>query len=645
MGGLGVHAQQPAKTSQTNVVVEVLFYCDGTIYAYNHSNIEYLGPLDSAQVDSLRTVWQCYDVYPPAGTPVYTDTGASFYYRFLQQGVHSLVLSCYCYNDSLQFSKTYLFDNTVTQTTLPVASADTVCPHTLVTIVDATPDSVTTDGRQWWVGSWMLSNVGDSVTLTVDTSVVVTLRYPRYEPIYNLQGVLVDTAQCPVDGQVTVTTAPTVTDYDTLVYCFDTSFLWHGNHLASSGSYSDTHTTRYGCDSSYYLQLTIHPDFVQYDTVVQCSDTAIFYQGHRFDQSGSYTVNYPIASGCDSSYHLYFKQNRTYQFIDTVNSCDGSDYLYHGQSFTVPGDYQLTFATVEGCDSLYSLRLNDYTLSTRWEFSTDGTHWSWDSVPFTSCEPFSLRMRHHSQGVEHARWLLGDSTTSYLTNVHHHYPAGRYSITLLVSNSGGCADTLRFPDAVEVFAIPHAQFDWSPEAVCYTHSEMDLINLSTPIDSNARFLWTIEHEDGYDTLSQWQPHYRWQLNNNVHEQDFSISLAEYYPYVTLRGDTVVCADSVERTITLRNDYLFFPNAVTPNGDGINDEWRIVGLLEFRCFPDNHLYIYNRWGRLIFESHFIDSDDDFWTPPSDIPDGTYYYSFEGKGTCGHVVRRGVIELLR
>lgn len=651
LGALCAQAQQPAKTQQTTIAIDTLFYCDGTFLACNHSTNSYLSVSDPFQVDTSLTVWEFFDVCPPSGIPIHCDTGGSVFYQFTQQGTHAVRVLCYCYNDSLQFEKIYCYNNSIEHTTLPLASADTVCPHSLVTIVDATPwaDSLEDLERRWMVENGptinTLPTTADSIDLTIDEPTIIVLQYLRSEIIYDLYKDSIGLAYCPYSGQVTIHTAPMVNDHDTLVFCVDTTLLWHGQSLTASGFFVDTHTTRYGCDSSYYLSLTIHPDFVQYDTLVQCSDSAIVYHGQTFVQSGNYTISYPIASGCDSSYHLLFEQHKHYSFHDTVNSCDGSDYRYHERIYTVPGTYMLPYTTHAGCDSIYHLQLNDYTLMGRWEFSNDHEHWVNDSIPFESCEPFHLYMRHHSVGATQTQWLLGDGSSSNLTSVLHSYSAGLYSISLLLSNEGGCADTLLFPNAVQVFANPEVQFDWDPAWANYSMPEITLINQSTPLDSNAHFLWTIEHPDGYDTFSDWYPRYRWTPANEVREQSFSIALAEHYYNPTLSGDTVVCSDSSYRTITLRNDYLYFPNVVTPNGDGINDTWRIVGLLEFGCYPDNHLYIYNRWGRLLYERHYIDSEDDFWIPPTDIPDGTYYFRFDGKGDCGHAVHNGVIEILR
>jgi gliding motility-associated-like protein len=44
---------------------------------------------------------------------------------------------------------------------------------------------------------------------------------------------------------------------------------------------------------------------------------------------------------------------------------------------------------------------------------------------------------------------------------------------------------------------------------------------------------------------------------------------------------------------------FFSNVFTPNNDGINDFFQVKGNLE--CDDLFHLQIFNRWGKLLFET--------------------------------------------
>ena len=62
--------------------------------------------------------------------------------------------------------------------------------------------------------------------------------------------------------------------------------------------------------------------------------------------------------------------------------------------------------------------------------------------------------------------------------------------------------------------------------------------------------------------------------------------------------------------------LFVPNGFSPNGDGINDVFKVSGnAIDFEEYEFN---IFNRWGQVIFSST---SPEDVWT--GEFNNGEYY----------------------
>lgn len=86
-------------------------------------------------------------------------------------------------------------------------------------------------------------------------------------------------------------------------------------------------------------------------------------------------------------------------------------------------------------------------------------------------------------------------------------------------------------------------------------------------------------------------------------------------------------DSVVFDISISSSQLLVPNVFTPNGDGINDEFRVM----YRSLAEFHCWVYNRWGKLVYE----------WDDPAKGWDGTingrpaaagaYYYIIRARGT--------------
>ena len=92
-------------------------------------------------------------------------------------------------------------------------------------------------------------------------------------------------------------------------------------------------------------------------------------------------------------------------------------------------------------------------------------------------------------------------------------------------------------------------------------------------------------------------------------------------------DQYGCKATANVTVTLGCDTLDIPNGYSPNGDGTNDYFVIDGI---NNYPGNSIFIYNRWGNLIFKQRDYDNK---WNGTSNVggvmfgdelPNGTYYF---------------------
>lgn len=98
---------------------------------------------------------------------------------------------------------------------------------------------------------------------------------------------------------------------------------------------------------------------------------------------------------------------------------------------------------------------------------------------------------------------------------------------------------------------------------------------------------------------------------------------------------------------------FIPNIITPNGDGLND-WFKIPCLDGRTYPDNSLVVYSQWGDKVFEDTGYTNDPNDPLHPAwrgtlngnageDLPDGVYYYIF--KPGPSEKTLKGFIEIIR
>ena len=100
--------------------------------------------------------------------------------------------------------------------------------------------------------------------------------------------------------------------------------------------------------------------------------------------------------------------------------------------------------------------------------------------------------------------------------------------------------------------------------------------------------------------------------------------------ITLTGTQGTCVESYSQIIIVNEpaSSIIIPNVFTPNGDGINEFFTITGvsISDFSCI------IYDRWGLEMFESdHITTSWDGKNKKGVAVPDGTYFYIINAKGT--------------
>jgi gliding motility-associated-like protein len=81
-------------------------------------------------------------------------------------------------------------------------------------------------------------------------------------------------------------------------------------------------------------------------------------------------------------------------------------------------------------------------------------------------------------------------------------------------------------------------------------------------------------------------------------------------------------------ITVNECNVIIPTAFTPDGDLVNDEWEILEL--DKAYPNNQVYLYNRWGNLLFTSIKGAYNQNRWDGKYKgtlLPVGSYYYIIE------------------
>lgn len=98
-----------------------------------------------------------------------------------------------------------------------------------------------------------------------------------------------------------------------------------------------------------------------------------------------------------------------------------------------------------------------------------------------------------------------------------------------------------------------------------------------------------------------------------------------------------CHNDKKITISVYNN-LYVPSAFTPNGDGLNDIFRIPPNVSLQL---KDLSVYNRWGQKVFSTTDISKGWDGVNYPS----GLYIYVIYGTNNKGPVYMKGSVTLIR
>lgn len=184
-----------------------------------------------------------------------------------------------------------------------------------------------------------------------------------------------------------------------------------------------------------------------------------------------------------------------------------------------------------------------------------------------------------------------DSTSMLFTEV------GTYNLTMTITSVHGCVYQNTINSIMEVLPTPTADFNFSSNPATIFETTVFMQDKSS-VDVT-KWTWFSPNSNPTTSTSE----------NPVFI--FPEGIAGTYP-VTLAVETDRgCVDTVTYNFNVVEDILFYaPNTFTPDGDEHNQSWKIaVAGIDIYNFD---LFIFNRWGELIWESH----------DPNAAWDGTY-----------------------
>lgn len=128
------------------------------------------------------------------------------------------------------------------------------------------------------------------------------------------------------------------------------------------------------------------------------------------------------------------------------------------------------------------------------------------------------------------------------------------------------------------------------------------------------------------------------------QNDFSQTneSAQYRVIAIQNGDTTV--QSISNSVELYSESMVvFPNAFSPDGDGLNDRFGAIG----KNLENVEFKIFNRWGELLFEGSSIEDRWDGIYKGKRVGEDVYVYTFSAREIASRreVSKTGTISVVR
>lgn len=201
------------------------------------------------------------------------------------------------------------------------------------------------------------------------------------------------------------------------------------------------------------------------------------------------------------------------------------------------------------------------------------------------CAPLAVRFTPFHTADE-TLWEFGDYAFSdALSPTHIYKEGGSYSVSLELTDNFGCHFYKTYNNLITVYPKPKAMFETDPQMTGMLDSEIEFINYSTGAE---RYFWFFGDNDS--SLFENPRHSYRRIG------EFEVML--------VAESELYCRDTSIRNVTIQNEFAFYaPTSFTPNGDQVNDCFRICG----NGITRNNfmLTVFDRWGAMVFSTDVYD----------------------------------------
>ena len=396
-----------------------------------------------------------------------------------------------------------------------------------------------------------------------------------------------------------------------------------------------------GCDSTVFVQLDFHPQAMNEIVSTLCSNESLTINGNLYNAAnpnGSELLQGASYTGCDSLIQIDLSFYAVAESNLSENICEGASFELGSESFNTSGQFAVLFenASSNGCDSTVYLELTVMT--------AEMIGLADAGADFSLCEPETELQGNLPPGTI-GRWTTtsdaiitnADQATTTIENLQ---PGN--NIFLWTLSSSLCPDY--HSNAINIYLeeAPEARDDVYYLIYNTSQNELNLLENDEP-GADGDWVLEILSNPVQGLLEETRPGiYNFQAPQNfTGELTFTYQLCHTLcPELCSTATVRIQIDEPEF------DETDIPNGITPNGDGVNEEF-IIPHLEFEPerFPDRELIVFNRWGDIVYQARPYLND---WNGSNqngqELPQGTYYYVLRLNIAEG-VILKGDVTILK
>lgn len=226
---------------------------------------------------------------------------------------------------------------------------------------------------------------------------------------------------------------------------------------------------------------------------------------------------------------------------------------------------------------------------------------SFNFVSDTLCEKMPVQFNSSLTGISEWLWNFGDGTSNAAPPVQHAFSgAGSFNVSLAIKDVNGCGS---LPAISPVVIKTAPAITAGPDKYFRIGSSVTL-DASIPNPGNYNYVWT---PSTYLNLAT--------VLNPVALADRKMT------YTIVATDKLTHCSATDSMQIKPIGIVQIPNAFTPNNDGKNDVFRILGAEMVTQF---NLKIFNRYGQVVFETNDKNNGWDGKVKGTLLPSGGFIY---------------------